>query len=414
MIALADCNNFYASCERLFRPKLNGQPIIVLSNNDGCVIARSNEAKAAGIPMGAPFYQIRELIQEQKVAVFSSHYTLYGDMSARVMTNLARFSPEVEVYSIDECFLSLAGFSDLESYATTIRTSVIKSTGIPISLGVAPSKVLAKVANKLAKKNNGVLVLDSPEKITSTLHSYPVEDLWGVGRQYANKLIGMGIKTASQLRNLPLEWVQSNLTIVGLRIWRELWGESCIPLKLFLDPKKGLCTSRGFGRLTADYSELQEATVSYISRLAVKLRKEKRCTTLLTIRLLTNRFNQHQPQCNPSITIPLAHPVNNTSDLVKAGLFGLEKIYLKGYLFQKVEVLATGLIPESEVQLNLFNAYKGLKHDKLSQVMDKMNAHYGKGTIRMATEGDKQRWTLRREYLSPAYTTDWKDIIKTR
>lgn len=414
MFALADCNNFYASCERLFQPKYNGVPIVVLSNNDGCVIARSNEAKAIGIKMGAVYYQIQAEIKKHGIAVFSSHYTLYGDISARVMTNIARFTPEVEVYSIDECFFGLKGFDNLNSYAKLIRETVIRNTGIPISLGVAPTKVLAKVANKRAKKADGVIVLDTNEKITEILKDFPIQDLWGIGRQYADKLINMGISTAGQLRDLPIDWVQTNMTIVGVRMWRELWGESCIPLHLMLDRKKAMVTSRAFGKLTDDYKELQEATTSYISRPAFKLRREKCCATVITVKLLTNAFNLEQAQAFPSITIPLTHPINNTPDLVKIALEGLRKIYLRGYLFKKVEVGALGLIPESEVQLNMFTPYKGIENNKISKIMDKLNAHYGKGTLRMATESKKQRWTLRREFLSPEYTTNWENIIKTK
>jgi DNA polymerase V len=414
MFGLADCNNFYASCERLFQPRYNGRPVVVLSNNDGCVIARSNEAKEIGVKMGAVYYQIKDIIEQHDIAVFSSHYTLYGDMSARVMTNLTRFTPEIEVYSIDECFLGFSGYSNLESYGHLVRSTVIRNTGIPISLGIAPTKVLAKVANKSAKKTSGVMVLDSDEKIKSILSAYPVEDLWGIGRQYAHKLIKMGIETADQLRSLPIDWVQTNMTIVGVRMWRELWGESCIPLELTLDRKKAMCTSRAFGKLTGDYAELREATTSYISRLAVKLRREKCCANAITVKLQTNRFNPNHRQAFPSITIALQHPVNNTHDLVRTALEGLRRIYIRGYLFQKVEVMATGLIPETEVQLNMFSVYKGNVHDKLSEVMDKMNSHYGSGTLRIATEGDKQRWTLRREFLSPEYTTNWNDIIKTK
>ena len=415
MFVLADCNNFYASCERLFRPELNGKPVIVLSNNDGCVIARSNEAKALGIAMGAPKFKIEAEIKKHNIHICSSHYELYGDMSARVMTNLARFTPEVEVYSIDECFLKLVGFDDLENYALKIRNTTIKNTGIPISVGVAPTKTLAKLANKLAKKMpSGVVVLDSDAKITEALKSYPVEDIWGVGRQYAAKLIADGVTTAEQLRNLPAEWVNKNMTIVGARMWRELWGQSCLQLKTVLDPKKGMCTSRAFGKLTGDYSELEQATASYISRLAGKLRREKLCAMVLSVRLLTNRFKPDHPQAYPSITINLPHPVNNTTDLIKASMTGLKNIYLKGYLYQKVEVMATGLIPEDEVQLNIFEQYNGIKNNKLSSILDGLNKHYGKSTIRMATEGRKQKWAMRREFLSPGYTTDWNDIIKVK
>lgn len=414
MFALADCNNFYASCHRLFEPQYNHLPVIVLSNNDGCVIARSNEAKACGIAMGAPFFKIREEIKKHQIAVFSSHYTLYGDISARVMTNLARFTPEVEVYSIDECFLGLSGFENLKEYGQTIRETVINNTGIPISVGIAPTKVLAKVANKTSKKHNGVMVLETAQQISDALADYPVEDLWGIGRQFAHKLIKGGIETAAQFRALPIDWVQTNMTIVGVRMWRELWGESCIPLKTILDPKKGMCTSRAFGKLTGDYSELKEATSSYAARLAGKLRREQLCTTVLSVKLLTNKFIAQELQAYPSITIPLEHPVNNTLDLINTALWGLKKIYLRGYLYQKVELNATGLIPEREVQLNIFSAFKGKKHDKVSKVLDQLNLHYGAGTLRMAGEGKNQNWAMKREFLRPHYTTNWKDIIKVK
>jgi len=414
MFALADCNNFYASCHRLFEPEYNGVPVIVLSNNDGCVIARSNEAKACGIAMGAPFFKIREEIKKHNIAVFSSHYTLYGDISARVMTNLARFTPEVEVYSIDECFLGLSGFDNLQDYGVEIRETVINNTGIPISVGIAPTKVLAKVANKTSKKHNGVMVLETEQEINDALADYPVEDLWGVGRQFAHKLIKDGIETAAQFRALPVDWIQTHMTVVGVRMWRELWGESCIPLKTVLDPKKGMCTSRAFGKLTGDYNQLIEATSSYAARLASKLRREKLCTTVLSVRLLTNKFVADELQAYPAITIPLEHPINNTVELIKTALWGLKKIYLRGYLYQKVEVNATGLIPESEVQLNIFSEFKGVKYDKVSKVLDRLNLHYGAGTLRMAGEGKDQKWSMKREFLRPHYTTNWNDIIKVK
>jgi len=414
MFALADCNNFYASCHRLFEPEYNGVPVVVLSNNDGCVIARSNEAKACGIAMGAPYFKIRQEIKKHNIAVFSSHYTLYGDISARVMTNLARFTPDVEVYSIDECFLGLNGFDNLKQYAIDIRNTVINNTGIPISVGIAPTKVLAKVANKTSKKHDGVMVLETDEEINNALADYPVEDLWGVGRQFAHKLIKDGIETAAQFRALPVDWVQTHMTIVGVRMWRELWGESCMPLKTVLDPKKGMCTSRAFGKLTGDYNQLIEATTSYAARLASKLRREKLCTTILSVKLLTNKFVADELQAYPAITISLEHPVNNTVDLIKTALWGLKKIYLRGYMYQKVEVNATGLIPESEVQLNMFSEFKGVKYDKVSKVLDQLNLHYGAGTLRMAGEGNNQKWSMKCEFLRPHYTTNWNDIIKVK
>jgi len=414
MVGLVDCNNFYASCERLFKPELKGKPIIVLSNNDGCVIARSNEAKDLGISMGAVFYMIQEEIKNHKINVFSSNYTLYGDMSARVMTNLARFSTDVEVYSIDECFIGLTGISDLGNYAHKIRNSIIRNTGIPVSVGIAPTKTLAKLANKMCKRTGGVCVLDTEEKITAAVQDYDVEDLWGIGRAYSKQLILMGIETAADLRNLPLGFVQDKLTIQGVRLWSELWGRSCIPLSDVQDRKKGLCTSRAFSKLTDNMEELSEATASYANRLSYKLRKDESCATVISVRLLTNRFKTDQPQACPAITIPLSHAVNNTSDIVKTALAGLRAIYRKGFMYQKVEVTATGLIPETEVQLNMFSHWNGPVNDKLSKVMDQINGHYGRGTIRVATEGTSQKWAMKRNFLSPAYTTQWKDIIKTK
>jgi len=414
MIALVDCNNFYASCERLFRPEYNGRPVIVLSNNDGCVIARSNEAKEIGITMGAVFYMIDEMIRDHDILVFSSNYTLYGDMSARVMNNLARFAPAVEVYSIDECFLDLTGMTDLEAYAHQIRNSVIRNTGIPVSVGIAPTKTLAKLANKMCKHTGGVCVLDTEEKIRVAVEKYNVEDLWGIGRAYTAKLISMGINTAADLRNMPIGFIQDRLTIQGVRMWNELWGRSCIPVSDALDRKKALCTSRAFSRLTSDLKDLSEATASYANRLSLKLRQDKSCATVISVRLLTNKFKSDQPQACPSIAIPLTHPVNNTHDIVHTALAGLRAIYLEGFLYQKVEVMATGLIPESEVQLNIFSKWNGPVYDKLSAVMDQINKHYGRGTVRIATEGHAQTWAMKRKYLSPAYTTEWKDIIKTK
>lgn len=411
MFALVDCNNFYASCERLFRPELRNKPIVVLSNNDGCVIARSQEAKDLGIRMGTPWFQIDRFTQE-KIIKFSSNYTLYADMSARVMNNLARFTPEVEVYSIDECFLGLSGFEDLEDYSKLIRNSVIMNTGIPVSVGVAPTKTLAKMANKIAKKTVGVCVLDTDVKITEAVNSFLIADLWGVGPAYLRKLLLEGIETAGQLREKPLSWVQTTMTIQGARMWYELWGKSSIHLENKSERKKGVCTSRAFGKLTDNYQELEEATASYAHRLSEKLRQDKSCATILNVRLITNKFRTELPQIFPGISIALPHPTNDTNELVKHAVSGLRRIYCKGYLFLKVELFATGLIPENEIQLHLFEEYKGKKNKQVSQLLDKLNAHYGHGTVRLAAEGFKKAWNMRREFLSASYTTSWSDIAK--
>lgn len=415
MYALVDGNNFYVSCERLFRPELNGKPVVVLSNNDGCIISRSNEAKALGIKMGVPYFKVKELIDKERVAVFSSNYTLYADISARLMNNLARFTPEVEVYSIDECFLRFKGMDNLEHYAHHMRELVIQHTGIPVSIGIAPTKTLAKLANKKAKKHSsGVCVLDNDDSISQAVEDFPIADLWGIGRAYQTKLELEYIFTAGQLREQSESWVKSKLTIQGLRMWYELWGRSCIPLKEVLERKQAICTSRSFGKLTNDLEELIEATSSYASRLAEKLRTDQSCATLLHVQLLTNRFRKDLPQYNPSISIPLNHPVNNTLNLVKASVRGLKSIYSPRYLYSKVAVIATGLIPEQEVQLHLFTEWNGPKNNILSKLMDQLNHYYGNGTIRLASEGFKKQWAMKRENVSPNYTTEWGDILKVQ
>ena len=412
MYGLVDCNNFYASCERLFRPELQKKPVIILSNNDGCAIARSQEAKDLGIKMGAPFYQLEKLIKENDVQVFSSNYTLYADMSARVMNNIARFTPDVEVYSIDECFIRLTGFSDLEHYGHQIRDTVIRNTGIPVSIGLAPTKTLAKLANKLAKKSSGVSILDTPDKITAALSNYPLNDVWGIGSQYSKKLLSQGIQFAGQLREMPLEWVRTHMTIQGVRMWDELWGRPRFAFGVFRERKKGICCSRSFGKVTDDLTQLSEATANYASRVAEKLRHDKSCATLLSVRLMTNRFREDLPQYFQGITVQLRHPASNTSDIVKAALKALQLVYQPGYKFIKVEVMVTGIIPQSEVQLDLFNNWDGIRQDKVSRLMDKLNQHFGRGTLRMAAQGYQKAWTMRQDHLSPDYTSNWDDILK--
>ena len=412
---MVDCNNFYASCERLFNPKHRNKAVIVLSNNDGCVIARSQEAKDLGIKMGAPYFMMMDLIKQHGIAVFSSNYTLYADMSARVMNNLARFTPDVEVYSIDECFLQFNFHESvsLEELAIKIRTQVTRNTGIPVSVGIAPTKTLAKIANKIAKKEPlGVMVLDTDDKITEKLATFPIEDVWGVGRASYQKYASNGINFAGQIRDQPLEWIQKIFTIQGVRMWYELYGKPVIPFGYFPERKKGICSSRSFGKLTDDIMQLKQAAVSYTTRVAEKLRQDKSCCTVLSVRLITNKFREDLKQYYPSISIPFAQPMNNTPDLVKIATKAVDILYKPGYMFMKVEVVATGLIPQSEVQLNLFNNWSGKNKDKVSNVADILNSHYGKGTVRMAAESYTKKWKMRQEHLSPNYTTSWSDIIK--
>lgn len=414
MFALCDCNNFYASAERLFKPELNNLPVVVLSNNDGCVIARSEEAKACGIKMGDPEFLVRDLIKKFNIQVFSSNYVLYGDMSERVMHNLSRWFPRLDVYSIDEAFGWLGGVADLESYVPKIRTSVIRNTGIPVSIGVAPTKTLAKLANKLAKKNNGVMVLDTPQKITEAISNFPVHDLWGIGRQYYKKLEELHIVTVKQLREMPEMWFKQHMTIMGQRMYNELWGRPAIPLDEIRETTKGITVSRSFRNYIEKPEILAEAVTLYASRLAEKLRAQQLRCKYLQVFLYTNKNREDHPQHFPTQTHTLQVASNNTSDLVWVAVKVAEGLFKEGIKYRKAGVIATGLVPESELQLNFFTEHDGGKKDTISAVLDKLNMAYGRGTLRMATEGFEKKWRLKHEYLSKGYTTRWSDIVQVK
>lgn len=414
MFALCDCNNFYASAERLFRPELNGKPVVVLSNNDGCVIARSEEAKACGIKMGDPEFLVRDLIKKFDIQVFSSNYVLYGDMSERVMHHLGRWFPRIDVYSIDEAFGWLGGLKDLESYVPRIRESVVHSTGIPVSIGVAPTKTLAKLANKMSKKTGGVLVLDSEDKITAAVREFPVHELWGVGRQHYKKFEELGIRTAAELRNMPEMWFRQHMTILGQRMWNELWGRPAIPLDASREIKKGITVSRSFRNYIEQPEILAEALTLYASRLAEKLRREKLRCVYLQVFLYTNKNREDHPQHFPSHTHRLLIASNSTIDLVSIAVRVSARLFRPGVKYRKAGVIATGLVPESELQLNAFADHDDGKKDSVSAVLDKLNLAYGRGTLRMATEGYEKKWRLKHEYLSKGYTTRWADIMKVK
>lgn len=414
MYALVDCNNFYVSAERLFQPRYRKVPVVVLSNNDGCVISRSAEVKALGIKMGAVFHKIQEEVKHFNIHWFSSNYTLYADISSRIMNNLARFTPDIEVYSIDEAFLGLFGFKDVYNYCQKIKQTIEHHTGIPVGIGIGPTKVLAKAANKLAKKGNGICQLETANQIQTALSTFPIEDVWGIGGQYAKKLNEQGIFTAVQFMQLPLHWVEKNMTVTGARIWRELHGTPCIELQTDFEPKKTISTAKGFGKLTSDLQEIKEATADYTARLAAKLRKNQLCATVITVRLLTNRFRTDLPQYNPAFSYALNHPINNTIQLAKATSYALSKIYKPGIQYQKVEVTFTGLIPESEVQLNIFAGYQSQKHNQVSTAIDELNKRFGAGTILTAAAGSQHSWAMRRRQLSRNYTTDWQDLPRLR
>lgn len=406
MYGIIDCNNFYASCERVFNPSLRNQPVVVLSNNDGCVIARSNEAKALGIQMGTPAFMVQDLLKQ--VHVFSSNYSLYGDMSARVMNIIADMVMEIEIYSIDEAFVKLDGYSNVESMAHEIRTTIKRATGIPVSIGIAPSKTLAKMANKMAKKSNGVFWI---EDLDFVLKSTAVEDIWGVGRQYAKFLMLNNIKTAYDLTQMPDSWIKKNLTIVGFRMVEELRGKSCIGLESVRPAKKGICNSRSFGTSVKVESILKEAVSNFAGRVAFKLRKDNTCASILTVFIHTNRFRLNDLQYANSKSIRLPVATSDSTELIKAALGGLSLIYKKEYEYKKAGVIVTGILPANQIQSDLFDVVNRKRNQKAMKVLDFLNQRYGYNTVKLASQGFAKKWKMKREMLSPSFTTNWKDLL---
>lgn len=416
MFALVDCNNFYASCERVFNPSWIGKPVVVLSNNDGCVIARSNEAKALGIKMGVPAYQIKDEIGRYGIGVFSSNYTLYGDMSNRVMTMLSSYSPNVEVYSIDECFLDLSGFGlfNLREYGEEIVRTVTKCTGIPVSMGIAPTKTLAKVANKFAKKYKGykgVCIIDTEEKRIEALKRTEIGDVWGIGHRHAKRLALHGVNNAYDLTQMPQGWVRQQMTVVGERTWKELNGESCIDMEQVAPPKKQICTSRAFGETVTDIEGLEEAVSTYASICAAKLRKQKSCAGSLMVFIHTNNFREDLPQYFKNCVIKLPVPTNDTQEIVHYALTALRNIYRKGYHYKKAGVIIMDIVPGNAIQQNIFDMVDRGKRQRLMEVVDKLNSGFTRNNLTLAIQGGHRKWKLKQERLSPCYTTRLNDII---
>ena len=415
MIALVDVNCFYVSCERVFCPALRGLPVVVLSNNDGCVVARSDEAKALQIGMGQPLFEIRGMVKKHGLKVFSSNYPLYGDMSARAMNILRRFAPSVEVYSVDEAFLDLEGmaFDDLMPHARNIRQTVLRWVGLPVCVGVAPTKVLAKIANRIAKKDklgNGVCVL--ADNWDAVLQEVEVGDVWCIGRQYANLLRGYGIKTAYDLAQADDTWVRKHLTITGLRIKKELEGEPCIRLETETPDKKSVGTTRSFREPLRTKDALGKALADFAARCGEKLRRQQSSAALLTAFIHTNRFAKGAPPYGASFTVSFSTPTNSTLQLVKAAQYVLNKIYREGYDYKNAGVLLSGLTPQSNVQISLFDPVSYEKHQRLMVAMDGVNARYGRNTVQVAAQtiGTGAQLT-RQTQLSPCYTTKWEEIL---
>lgn len=416
MFGLVDCNNFYASCERVFNPYWNNKPVVVLSNNDGCVIARSNEVKKLGIKMGVPAYQIKTEIEQYGIGVFSSNYSLYGDMSNRVMSILSSFVENMEVYSIDEAFLDFTGFEhyDLKKYGEKIVKTTTKGTGIPVSLGIAQTKTLAKVANKFAKKipgYKGVCIIDSEAKRIKALQLTEISDIWGIGRRHAKLLSKYDVRTAYDFTQLPMAWVRQKMTVVGERMWKELNGISCIDMEFAPPAKKTICTSRAFGQTVTDLEGLKESVSTYAAICAEKLRKQKSCALSLMVFIHTNNFREDLPQYFQNSVVKFPVATNSTMEIVKYAMIALKHIYKKGYQFKKAGVIITEIVPDAAIQTNLFDKIDRDKHARLMAVVDQLNDGFKKNNLRLAVQEGDKKWRLKQEKLSPCYTTRISDVL---
>jgi len=414
MFALVDCNNFYASCERVFRPDLNGKPVVVLSNNDGCVIARSNEAKKF-VPMGAVAYQYQNIFTENNINVFSSNYALYGDMSSRVMTILSNYSPDMEVYSIDEAFLQFKGFDyfNLAEVGKEMRYKVTKGTGIPISIGFAPTKALAKVANKIAKKfperTGGVHIIDSEEKRIKALKWLPIEDVWGIGRQHAKRLMAIGVKTAYDFSILSDIWVKKNMAIVGLKLKEELNGNSVLQLDE-IKPKKNIACTRSFETNYTKLEQISERVSTFAVTCAEKLRSQKSCSNSIMVFVHTNGHRQDLPQYSKNIVIKLPYATNSSIVLSDYAVKGLKCIFKEGFQYKKAGVIVLDFTPEQNYQATLFDN-QNPKHAKLMATMDRTNNRIGSTKLKLASQDIGRTWKMRQERISKRYTTRLEEII---
>ena len=418
-IALVDCNNFYVSCERMFNPRLEGKPVVVLSNNDGCAVARSNEVKSLGIKMGEPWFKMEKIAKQHGIIAYSSNYSLYGDLSARVMSVLSDFSPIQEIYSIDECFLDLNGFdpSTLMAYGQKIRQAVKRNVGIPVCLGIGDSKTLAKLANHCAKKGlagrDGVCdfgVLNEEQRRTLFV-GIPVNEVWGVGSRINERLHAMNIKTVGDLRRADQEYIRQQFSIVLERTVKELNGIACIELEEAGTPRQQIMVSRSFGSMVTGIEDMSESVANFTTRAAEKLRKDESVASSLCVYIRTNPFREDDPQYQRSMIVPLGQPSDDTMKLVNAALTGLKAIYRSGFRYKKSGVLLMGLQAKGSVQATLFdNPEMQVRSDNRMRVMDAINRKMGKGSVTVAATGTRQRWAMRRDKKSPNYTTDWLEL----
>ncbi|MCK0179115.1 Y-family DNA polymerase [Flavobacteriaceae bacterium S0862] len=415
MFALVDCNNFYASCERVFNPDLRDKPIVVLSNNDGCVIARSNEAKELGVPMGAPAFEYEKEFIKHNINVFSSNYPLYGDISSRVMNILREYTPDVEVYSIDEAFLKFDGFEyyNLNSIGLEMQQRVTKGTGVPISVGFAPTKALAKVANRIAKKyaekTNSVYVIDDENKRVKALKWLKIEDVWGVGRKHTQRLNNIGVINAYQFTKLSDSWVRKHMSVVGLRLKHDLEGKPTLDLDSPAK-KKMIATTRSFEKMLLEFKDVNERVGTFAISCAEKLRKQKSHCNAIMVFVNTNGHRKDLEQYGRNIVIKTDYPTNSSIDLNKYAQLGLKAIFKQGYHYKKAGVIVMGLTPENQNQLTLYSK-PNPKHSPIMNIVDRMNIAYGNNKIKFGTQSLGRQWKMKQEKLSPRYSTNLNEII---
>ena len=414
MFALADCNNFFVSCERVFRPELNGRPVIVLSSNDGCVIARSNEAKAIGIKMGEPLFKIKDIVKRHDVTIFSSNMALYADFSRRIRMILRQAAPHIEVYSIDEAFLDLRGMcnDDFDSFAKTLSLQCRRLTGIPVSVGVAPTKTLAKVAAELCKhypKLRGGCFMHREEDIIKVLKKTPIEDVWGIGRRSTPRLHAKGIDTAYDFRSLPKEWVQRVMGTPGVRTWQELNGIPSIGFEAVAGSKQSICNSRSFAKEIYDIKELSEQVAKFAVMTAEKLRQQKSVCQRLTVFAATNRFHDAQAYQYGHIALPFIEPTDSSLEIVRTAREALNEIYVRGIGYKRAGVIASEITPRDGLHVSMFSAEHNERHHRLMKTIDSINNLVGCDAVTLASAG-KGAPLNRSDYRSPRYTTSWSDI----
>ncbi len=414
-LALVDCNNFYVSCERLFRPDLMDRPVVVLSNNDGCVVSRSNEAKVLGIGMGQPWFQLKAFAEEHGVMALSSNYALYADLSNRVMTILRDFSPRQEVYSIDECFVDMTGTPELRAVSYAMRERIKAWTGIPVCVGIGPTKTLAKLANHVAKKHprsKGVFNYNAltTEQQTKLLARLPVAEVWGVGRKLTKRLADYAIHTAQDLRDAHTPTLRSEFGVVMEKTQRELQGLACIELQEITPAKQQIMASRSFGQTVQALSVLQEAMSSFVANACAKLRAQGSQAAVVQAFLMTNRFRPEQPQYNPSLAIAMPQPSSDSLVINRWACWLTEQMWQPGYGYKKAGVMLSEITPAGQQQGDLLTPAV-VEDDRLMQALDGLNARYGRGTVKLSTQGAGTGWQMRQERKSPGYTTDWEGMV---